>query len=75
MPDKNEITAYFTRHSETDHGNPKKGAILVSDSGRKADGIWLPKSQITWRRLNGPDPTAIEVTMPYRLAKQKGIVD
>lgn len=71
---KEPITACFTRHSETCHNNPKSGGILVSDTGRKADGFWLPKSQITVRRLNGPDPTAIEVTMPYWLAKEKGIV-
>jgi hypothetical protein len=75
MPAAKTVTACFTRHTETERQHPKKGAILVSDTGNRKDGIWLAKALITWRRLNGPDLTAIEVSMPHWLAKEKGIVD
>ena len=46
-------------------------AVLVSDTGEKEDGVWLPLSQIETEQK--PDGTAI-VTMPEWLAAERGLV-
>ncbi len=47
-------------------------AILASDTGIKADAVWLPKSQI---HMDGPDPTGVRwVTVPEWLAAEKDLV-
>lgn len=56
--------ASFALLAETDK------AIKVSDDGGKTE-HWLPKSQIEYDERPGG---IVEVTMPYWLAKEKGIV-
>lgn len=58
----------FIRLAETDK------ALLISDTGEKVRGKWVPKSQV---EVHVPDATKdnlIEVTMPLWLAEDKGFV-
>lgn len=55
----------FTFHLHVDI--PK--AIRVSETGRDADGFWLPKSQIEYETKG----SMVEVTMPIWLAREKKV--
>jgi len=57
-------------HHETSPWSADNGAILASDDGNKARAVWLPKCAIEIERKHGH---AI-VTMPERLAKDKGLI-
>ena len=54
------------RHAETDK------AIFVSETGKKKDAVWLPKSQIEIE--NDGHANFITVTLPEWLAKDKGLI-
>ena len=47
-------------------------AVLVSDTGEKEDGVWLPLSQIEIEEKS--DGTSSIVTMPEWLAAERGLV-
>jgi hypothetical protein len=55
------------KHAET------PGAILFSDTADRKDAKWLPKSQIEIEH-DGGRPDFVTVTMPERLAIDKGFV-
>lgn len=44
-------------------------AYLMGDEGYE-DNVWLPKSQVSLKKLSN----GYEVTIPYWLAKKKGLV-
>jgi hypothetical protein len=48
-------------------------AILFSDTADRKDAKWLPKSQIEFHHDGGRDEF-ITVTMPERLALEKGLI-
>ena len=52
-------------HAET----PK--ALLVSDDGVQTNAVWLPLSQIEYRKK--PNSSIVEVTLPEWLAPEKGL--
>lgn len=60
--DITDITVHL--HVETDK------AVFVSDTGDKADAVWLPKSQIEIE----PDGATHTVSLPEWLAIEKGLV-
>lgn len=60
------VDVAMCRHIETDH------AILASETGEKADAVWLPKSQIEIE--NDGHRNFITVSMPEWLAKEKGLI-
>lgn len=51
-------------HHETDR------AVLVSDTGDKADAVWLPKSQVEIEEYG----TCHMVTLPEWLAEERGLI-
>lgn len=51
-------------HHETDR------AVLVSDTGDKADAVWLPKSQVEIAEWGAHHM----VTLPEWLAEERGLV-
>ena len=48
-------------------------AILVSDDGDRDNGVWLPKSQVEYDE-DSQVGSIIEVTLPEKLAIEKGLV-
>lgn len=48
-------------------------AILFSDTAHKEDAVWLPKRQIEIHH-DGGRRDFVTVTMPVRLATEKGLV-
>jgi len=46
-------------------------AVLVSDTGDKADAVWLPLSQI---ELEKTAPGVYTITLPEWLAAEKGLI-
>lgn len=46
-------------------------AVLMSDTGRKENAVWLPKSQIEYDQAS---IGMVQVTMPEWLAKEKGLI-
>lgn len=48
-------------------------AILFSDDGDKDKAVWLPKSAIEVEQ-DQKKPSYVTVTMPERLAKDKGLL-
>lgn len=59
------VDVVVTIHRETDK------AVLVSDTGFRTDGKWLPRSQIEIEPHKGLTAT---VTMRAWLAKEKGFI-
>lgn len=47
-------------------------AVLMSDTGKVADAVWLPKSQIEFGEARAGG--SIEVTLPAWLAKEKRLI-
>lgn len=64
MTDNYFIEIVVTVHAETDH------ALLVSDTGQEADGVWLPKTQITAEKHRLGHTT---VFLPEWLALDRGL--
>ncbi|VFU07883.1 hypothetical protein [Methylocella tundrae] len=58
-------------HHETKPGMKNEGAILVSDDGDREKAVWLPKAAVEFE-ITSPDVAT--VTMPERLAIDKGLV-
>lgn len=58
-------------HHETHPGEANLGAILVSETGDRRKAVWLPKKAIEIERKGG---VAVVVTLPERLATEKGLV-
>ena len=48
-------------------------AILFSDTSHREDAVWLPKSQIEIEH-DGGRRAFVTVTLPERLAKEKGLI-
>lgn len=77
MPSREITDITVCLHAETDK------AILISDAGRTADSVWLPKSQIEIERtgkfdqsddrVGGKKWPIIVVTLPEWLAINKGL--
>lgn len=61
MPKKELHDVVLHLHHETDK------AILCSETGRREDAFWLPKSQIEFEAKQG----RVEVTLPAWLASEK----
>ncbi len=50
-------------------------AVLVSDTGEEAHGVWLPLSQVEIEAKPGrPGGNEIMVTLPEWLAQQRGLI-
>ena len=50
-------------------------AVLVSaDEDEASEMIWLPKSQIAYDDLPAVSGTIVEITIPERLAEEKGLI-
>ena len=49
-------------------------AILFSDTGEKDDAVWIPKSVIEMEVLDPKHPDQVVVTMPERMAIDRGLV-
>ena len=54
-------------HAETEK------AILFSDTAMREDAVWLPKSQIEFEH-DGGRVDFVTVTLPERLAQEKGLI-
>jgi len=46
-------------------------AVFVSETGDRAQAVWLPTSQCEVERLGG---NRVSVTLPERLATEKGLI-
>jgi hypothetical protein len=49
-------------------------AILVSDDGDREKAVWLPLSACDVFPVGGRSSTIVEVTLPERLAHDKGLI-
>lgn len=49
-------------------------ALLVSDDGDAERSVWLPKSQIEFERCHLGGGAVVDVTLPYWLAEEKGLI-
>lgn len=58
-------------HHETKPGEPDEGAILVSLTGEKDQGVWLPKSQCEFEHKAG---RIVKVTAPEWFLTDKGLL-
>lgn len=69
MSEIERIELELFQHVETNK------AYMVSETGSKKDGIWLPKSQVEVEQLDPTgNPDLILVTIPEWLAKEKGLI-
>jgi hypothetical protein len=83
----NGIDLDMVLHHETQTDHEKLGAVLVSDDGTEARAVWLPKKSIEIQRSHSNDTArgtrrsgqivrlpVITVTVPERLAREKGLI-
>jgi len=72
-------------HHETHTNEGERGALLVSEDGTEARAVWLPKAAVHFikgqRDISGIKRSGqivrlpvITVTVPERLAKEKGLI-
>lgn len=57
----------MTLHHQTDR------AVLVSDSGNPKDAVWIPKSVCEIAPAGKPGSSIYTVTMPERIAIDRGL--
>lgn len=81
------ISLDMVLHHETHTDELKRGAVLVSDDGYESRAVWLAKSLIEISRSHANDTArgfrrsgqivrlpVITVTVPEKLAKEKGLI-